>query len=302
MITPPYLKQNDIIGIVSPAKSIERSLVENAVCLLERQGYRIKLGAHVFDAEHRFAGSDKNRAADFQQMLDDKEVTMILCSRGGYGSVRILDTLNFDKFKRNPKWIAGYSDITVFHAHLNILGYESLHAEMPLNFPQSEPCDFAFSSLLKAAAGKQLSYEIEANTLNRAGRCEGDLTGGNLSLFLSLMGSRTELSTGGKILFLEEVGENLYRLDRMMMTMKRAGKLCDLAGLIIGGLNKMEDDEVKFGKSAEEIVAEVVLEYNYPVCFNFPAGHISDNRALILGRKVLLDIGNRVKIEFSDNQ
>jgi len=300
MITPPYLKQNDIIGIVSPAKKIDRSLVDNAIRLLEHKGYRIKLGAHVFDAEHRFAGTDKDRASDFQLMLDDEEVKMILCSRGGYGSVRILDTLNFEKFERNPKWIAGYSDITVFHAHLNILGYESLHSEMPLNFPKSEPVGFAFSTLCDAASGKQLFYELEAAPLNRTGCCEGELTGGNLSLFLSLMGSKTELMTVGKILFIEDIGEDLYRLDRMMQTMKRAGKLSGLAGLILGGLNNMEDNEIKFGKTAEEIIAEAVSVYNFPVCFNFPAGHIRDNRTLILGRKTLLDVGSHVKIEFSD--
>jgi muramoyltetrapeptide carboxypeptidase len=298
MKTPPYLKPGDTIGIVSPAKIIKREIVENAVRLLEKRGFKVKLGKYVFDGEHYFAGTDEERAADFQLMLDDGEVKMILCSRGGYGAVRILDKLDFTKFRQYPKWVAGYSDITVFHSHLNIIGYESLHAEMPLNFPESEQTNSAIDSLLTAATGRHLSYEIDENHLNRQGICEGALVGGNLTLLISLLGSPTALSTDGKILFMEEVGEKFYHIDRMMLTLKRAGKLNKLAGLIVGALNDMTESDLKFGKTAEEIVFEAVSEYNFPVCFGFPAGHVPDNRALIFGRHTRLEVGNGVKIDF----
>jgi len=300
MKTPPYLKPGDTIGIVSPAKIIKREIVENAVLLLQNRGFKIKLGKHIFDGTQYFAGTDEERASDFQRMLDDDEVKMILCSRGGYGAVRILDKLDFTKFHQNPKWVAGYSDITVFHAHLNILGYESLHAEMPLNFPESGQTNFAIETLLTAATGGHLSYTIDGNPLNRAGFCESEIVGGNLTLLISLLGSPTELKTEGKVLFIEDVGEKLYHLDRMMQTMKRAGKLENLAGLVVGALNDMTESELKFGKSAEEIVAETVSGYNYPVCFGFPAGHIPDNRALIFGRKVKLEVRGSVKVDFGE--
>jgi muramoyltetrapeptide carboxypeptidase len=301
MKTPPYLKPGDTIGIVSPAKIIKREIVENAVRLLQKQGFKIKTGAHIFDGDQYFAGTDENRAADFQQMLDDEEVKMILCSRGGYGAVRILDKLDFTKFHQNPKWVAGYSDITVFHSHLNRLGCESLHAEMPLNFPETGQTNSAIDSFLTAAKGAHLSYKIDENPLNRAGFCESEIVGGNLTLLINLLGSPTELKTGGKILFIEDVGEKFYHLDRMMQTMKRAGKLDNLAGLIVGALNDMTESELKFGKTAEEIVAEAVSGFNYPVCFGFPAGHIPDNRALILGRKIKLEVGKTVMIDFLEN-
>lgn len=299
MITPPYLTSGDTIGIVSPAKIIKQEIVENAVCLLEKRGFKTKTGRHIFDGTQYFAGNDEDRASDFQQMLDDDEVKMILCSRGGYGSVRILDKLDFTKFRLKPKWVAGYSDITVFHSHLNILGYESFHAEMPLNFPAIEQTNFAIETLLTAATGGHLSYEINENPLNRRGFCESEIVGGNLTLLISLMGSPTALKTEGKILFIEDVGEKLYHLDRMMWAMKRAGKLDNLAGLIVGALNDMTESELKFGKTAEEIVAEAVSGFHYPVCFGFPAGHIPDNRALIFGRNVSLEVGKNVVIDFS---
>lgn len=298
MITPPYLKPGDTIGIISPAKIIKRESVENAVRLLQKRGFQVKTGDHIFDGAQYFAGSDENRADDFQRMLDDEEVKMILCSRGGYGSVRILDKLDFTKFHQNPKWVVGYSDITVFHSHLNILGYESLHAEMPLNFPETGQTNSAIESLLIAATGGYLSYKIDENPLDRQGFCDSEIVGGNLSILLSLLGSPTALKTAGKVLFIEDVGEKLYHLDRMMWAMKRAGKLDNLAGLIVGALNDMTESELKFGKTAEEIVAEAVSGFHYPVCFGFPAGHIPDNRALILGRKARLEVGKSVTVDF----
>ena len=202
------------------------------------------------------------------------------------------------QYKGEPIGNGRYSDITVFHAHLNILGYESLHVEMPLNFPESDQTNSAIETLLTAATGGHLSYEIVENPLNRQGICEGPLVGGNLTLLISLLGSPSALSTDGKILFIEEVGEKLYHIDRMMLTLKRAGKFDKLAGLIVGALNDMTESDLKFGKTAEEIVFEAVSEYNFPVCFGFPAGHVPDNRALIFGRHTRLEVGKSVKIDF----
>ncbi len=224
-------------------------------------------------------------------MLDDPEVKMILCSRGGYGSVRTIDRLDFTHFENHPKWIVGFSDITVFHSHL-IANFEieSLHAQMPLNFPEKGKDDQSIDKLISAAKGENLSYEIPSHPLNRTGNAEAVIVGGNLSILCSLLGSRSDIDTDGKILFIEEVGENLYRLDRMMWTLKRAGKLGNLSGLIIGGLTDMEDNEVKFGLSAEEIIADTVSEFDFPLCFDFPAGHQKDNYPLIIGGKVLLEV------------
>jgi len=300
MITPPYLKIGDTIGIVSPAKSIAEGAIRNAVGIIEGFGLKVKIGENATSIYHQYAGTDKERASDFQVMLDDEEVKMILCTRGGYGSIRIIDRLNFDQFLKNPKWIVGFSDITVFHSHLfSNFGVESLHAKMPLNFPENGLEDGSIKMLFSTVVGGDLSYEYEAHPLNRKGLSQASIIGGNLAILCSLLGSKSDLDTDGKILFIEDVGENLFRIDRMMWTLKRAGKLGTLAGLVVGGLTDMEDNEVKFGKSAEEIIANVVSEYDYPVCYNFPAGHQKQNYPLIIGRNLDLEISERnVKLNF----
>ncbi len=301
MITPPYLKKGDTIGIVSPAKSIAEEVVSNACRIIEDLGFKVKPGKNVTSVFHQFAGTDEGRAADFQEMLDDEEVKMILCSRGGYGSIRIIDLLDFNQFIKHPKWIVGFSDITVFHSHLlSNFGIESIHAKMPLNFPYNGIGDQSVKLLFAAARGENLKYEIAAHPLNRVGNTEARIVGGNLAIICSLSGSRSDVDTDGKILFFEDVGENLYRLDRMMWTLKRAGKLSNLAGLVVGGLTDMEDNEVKFGQSAEEIIAEAVSDFDYPVCFNFPAGHQMENYPLIIGRAINLEVSKEnTKIEFN---
>lgn len=300
MITPPYLKKGDLIGIVSPAKSIPAERIENAGKVITSFGFEVKTGKHATSSYHQFAGTDAERTADFQEMLDDDRVKMILCSRGGYGSVRIIDKLDFGRFVKHPKWIAGYSDITVFHAHVfTNFGIETLHATMPLNFGKQGKHDLSTELLFAAASGKKTSCGIAVHPLNRKGSGSGLLAGGNISVLCSLAGSTSDLNTDRKVLFLEDVGENLYRLDRMMWTLKRAGKLSNLAGLIVGGLTAMEDNETAFGKTPEEILSEAVADYGYPVCFGFPAGHQPENHPLILGRNVVLEVsGNKVSLAF----
>ncbi len=285
MITPAYLKPGDGIAIVSPAKFIEKKFLTRAARMIEARGYRVEIAPHALEQHHQFAGTDAMRTADFQQAMDDENIRLILCSRGGYGAARIIDSLNFSGFMRDPKWIAGFSDITVFHAHVySVFGIESLHGIMPLDFPGQGQNTDAVDRLLQAATGEKIVYTIPAHELNRQGYAEACVVGGNLSILTSLLGSRSDLATGGRILFIEEVGENLYRLDRLMVTMKRAGKLDELAGLIVGGLTGMEDNAIPFGKNAREIVADAVKEYDFPVCFGFPAGHFPANYPLRLGR------------------
>lgn len=272
----------------------------NAVEIILKLGYRVKLGKHVLAIDNYFAGTDLRRSADFQEMLDDTEVKMILCSRGGYGCARIIDRLDFSGFIENPKWIAGYSDITVFHSHLFNLGYESLHCTMPLDFAVHGKISEPVKKLFDFVSGRELVYDFTSDSFMRTGTAEGVLTGGNLSLLCALLGSDSEVDTSGKILFIEEVGEKLYRIDRMMVSLKRAGKLANIAGLLLGGLNEMTKGEPDFGHSAEEIILDAVADYDYPVAFGFPAGHFPENYPLIMGRKVMLNVGESVSIDWLD--
>ncbi|WP_321319804.1 LD-carboxypeptidase [Labilibaculum sp.] len=295
MYQPAALVKGDKIGIISPAGKIDPEKVGVAVVKLEDAGYKVVLGNHVFDVENQFAGSDMNRLCDFQLMLDDPEIKAILCARGGYGSVRILEHLDFDLFIRNPKWIIGYSDITVFHSYLNnILGVESLHATMPVNFSSEKEEDKSVSTLLHSLAGNLENYEISSHELNRNGVTEGELVGGNLSILYSLRGTVMDFESHGKILFIEDVGEELYHLDRMMKNFKMGGKLSELQGLIVGGMSDMKAGDPDFGKTAYEIILESIENYSYPVVFDFPSGHIKQNWALPFGRFLRLDVNEKV--------
>lgn len=300
MITPEYLKPGDYIGIPAPARNISPELIENAVQVLEDKGFRVKTSKNVKGKHFRFSGTDETRAADFQQMLDDPEVKLILCARGGYGSLRIIDTLDFSHFAKKPKWIAGFSDITVFHSHLlSVLGIESIHGIMPLYFEKPGLPDPNLETLIKAFTGDKLSYQTETHPLNRPGEATGVLVGGNAAMLASMLGSRSQIPAEGKILFLEDVGEKMYRLDRIMVSLKRAGCFKDLAGLVLGTFSEMEDDATDpFGKTAEEVVQDAVSGFNFPVCFGFPAGHTHFNRALIMGREVKLAVRDKSTIEF----
>lgn len=296
MIQPSYLKKGDKIAIVASARKISLLEIEPAIAIFENWGLEVVLSKNLFKSDNQFSGTDQERAEDMQTMLDDASIKAIISARGGYGTIRIIDKLDFTKFKQLPKWLVGYSDITVLHSHLHNLGIETIHATMPINFTKNEE---ATESLRKALFGEQLIYEIENHSLNKKGICEGELIGGNLSLIYALTGSVSDIDTYGKILFIEDLDEYLYHLDRMMMNLKRSGKLSHIAGLVVGGMTDMKDNVIPFGKTAEEIILDAIKEYNYPVCFNFPAGHIDRNMAIYFGKKSQLKIENKITLTFS---
>ena len=298
MISPTFLQKGDTVAIVSTARKISEVEIKPALQLLENWGLKYVLGKTIGAEENQFAGSDDLRAADFQEMLDDPKIRAIWCARGGYGTVRIIDKLDFSKFKKNPKWIIGYSDITVLHSHIHNFGIETLHAQMCLEI-QNKTAETS-ESIRKVLFGKDYTIEMgRTDSFASLGILKGELIGGNLSVLYSLCGSASEMNTAGKILFIEDLDEMLYHVDRMMMNLKRSGYLKNLKALVIGGMTEMKDNKVYFGRTAEEIIIDLVKEYNYPVITNFPAGHIMDNKALILGREIKIDIQqSQIKIQF----
>jgi len=299
MLKPPALIKGDKIGLVAPARKIKPDEIDKAIEIIESQGFVPVYDENLFATENQFAGSDQLRTSTIQQMLDDTEIKAIFCARGGYGSVRIIDLLNFEPFKKHPKWFVGYSDVTVFHSHINKnLDVQTLHASMPINFPENTA--LALNGLFEVLKGESPVYITEINPMNKKGITEGILTGGNLSVLYSLMGSGSFPDMENKILFIEDLDEYLYHIDRMMMGLKRAGMLDKLNGLIIGGMTDMNDNEVPFGKTAYETIKEAVAAYDYPVCFGFPAGHFNNNRPLIMGAKVKLDVNDHPKTTFLD--
>lgn len=281
MHQPPYLKKNDRVAIVAPAKKVNRPEMQMAIQILEGWGLEVVLGKYVFNIYNQFAGTDRERAEDLQNMLDDPSIQAIICARGGYGTTRIIDSLSFDSFLAQPKWLVGFSDITVLHCHIHNLGVCSIHGIMPMLFPKQT--EQTLESLRRALFGEPLHYESLAHPLNRLGKARGELVGGNLSLFANTIGTPSEIDTRDKILFLEDVNEYLYHLDRMMIHLYRAGKLAHLAGLIIGEFSQVKDNEAPFGWSVHEIIAELVAEYNYPVCYDFPVGHEVNNLSMYCG-------------------
>jgi len=293
MVTPPYLKPGDTVGIVSTARKISTEELHQGITLLNNWNLKVVLGDTIGMADHQFAGSDLERANDLQKMMDDPNIKAIWCARGGYGTVRIIDRLDFSVFVKHPKWIIGYSDVTVLHSHIHKLNVETLHAQMPLGIEKkSEATRVSIQNVLFEA-----SHEIKAlsedTSKNRHGNAEGLLVGGNLSILYSLCGSPSAIDTGGKILFIEDLDEYLYHVDRMIQNLKRNGMFKDLAGLVVGGMTQMNDNTIPFGKTAEEIIMEAVSAYNYPVCFDFPVGHVPDNRALIMGRRARLEVDQK---------
>jgi muramoyltetrapeptide carboxypeptidase len=285
---PPYLKKGDKIAIVCPAKKLPKS-IEPALEVFKDWGLEVVIGQTVQAEHHQFAGTDELRAADLQQYLDDPEIKAIVAGRGGYGTVRIIDDLDFTLFSKHPKWVVGYSDITVLLSHL--LAHEatqSIHGQMPYNFHDASA--ESFKSLHQALFGEQIVYRFESSFPNRSGKAEGILIGGNLTLLIAVQGSVSEMDYTDKILFIEDVGEHEYSIDRMMRLLKRAGKLAKLKGLIVGAFNETGTESIPFGLSTEEVIWDIVKEYDYPVCFNAPVGHIEDNRAMVLGKEVSLRI------------
>ena len=284
MITPPFLQQGDTVAIVSTArKNIEDNL-KPTIAMLEGWGLKVKLGKTIGLDHYQLAGTDDQRAEDFQEQMDNPNIKAIWCVRGGYGTVRIIDKLDFTKFKQNPKWIIGFSDVTVLHSHLNRMGFQSIHGIMPVSVARAT--DEAKNSLCTALFGDKLEYELDCDALNHVGKAKGELVGGNLSLLAHLIGSESFPNPAGKILFIEEIGERLYHVDRMLVQLKRAGYLSQLSGLIIGGFTDCEEAKLEIGKTVEELVLEHCAGTNYPIAFNFPAGHIPNNFALPFGTKI----------------
>ena len=290
MIAPKPLSKGSKIAIVSTARFITESDIEYSLQYIRDNGFVPVYDERLFAVSGQFAGDDDFRANVLQSYLDNPDIDAILCARGGYGTVRIIDKLKFDKFINKPKWIIGYSDVTVLHAKLQSLGFESIHASMPINFRDNT--ETALTSLINALTSQDLYYEIKNSPLNIQGEAEAEIVGGNISVLYSMLGSSIFPDTNGKILFLEDLDEYLYHIDRMMFAFERAGILDGIKGLIVGGLTKMHDNNIPFGKTAEEIILERVADKGIPVCFDFPAGHIDDNRAIILGRKIRLSIQN----------
>lgn len=287
-ITPPFLRKGDRVAIVCPAKKLPHPM-DDAVKLLQSWGLEVVLGETVTASYHQFAGTDELRAQDLQRFINDGSIKAIFAARGGYGTVRIIDSLKFDRLVTYPKWIIGFSDITVLHAHLySIHELITLHGQMPINIPDATLP--SLETLRQTLFGEPLSYQLPSHPLNRQGQAEGILIGGNLSILISIAGSVSDYVYDGKILFIEDVGEYLYAIDRMLYHLKRAGKLKNLAGLIVGGFTDLKDNDISFGQTAQEIILNAVQEYNYPVSFDFPAGHVADNRALMLGKLLRLNV------------
>lgn len=284
MIIPPYLQPGDTIAIAAPARKISESELVPAISLMEKAGYSVYYDDRLFAECHQFAGTDSIRTQYIQDLLDRKDIKAIWCARGGYGSVRIIDQLDFTAFVQHPKWIVGYSDVTVFHSHIHQkLDIATLHATMPINVKADSDGDPAINTLLAALRGDTLHYEIPTHPLNRPGSFEGPVIGGNLSILYSLLGSESSIDTRRAVLFIEDLDEYLYHIDRMMENLVRNSKLKHITGLVVGHLSDMHDNTISFGKTAEEIVAEHCSRYDFPVIFNFPAGHLADNRAIRMG-------------------
>jgi muramoyltetrapeptide carboxypeptidase len=298
-ILPRYLKPGDTIGITCPAGFITLPEIQPAMLQMVEWGFNIKIGDTVGKRDFTFGGTDEERARDFQQMIDDPKVKAIMCARGGYGFVRIIDKLNFTKLVAHPKWIIGFSDVTVLHCHLNRnYGIASIHSKMCNSFPddwnKAEPIQIeTILSIKQALTGQKMKYTVPVNLHNKPGKAEGALIGGNLKLIETLAGTRSDLRTTNKILFVEDTGEYLYSIDRMFWNLKRTGKLEKLAGLIIGGFKiKPDDPGEEFGRTIQDIVLEKVKEYHYPVCFDFPVGHQRNNYALKCGVIHRLTVSN----------
>ncbi|MFL5742621.1 MAG: LD-carboxypeptidase [Flavisolibacter sp.] len=289
---PPYLKKGDTIGIVAPAGFMPIEKMQTCIETLDAWGYTVKLGTTTHsNSDNYFSGTDEERLQDLQQVMDDPSINAVLCARGGYGLSRIIDKISFKKFRKHPKWLIGFSDVTVLHAHIfSRFEIASLHAPMAAAFNDGGADSPYIRSLKNALEGGKSSYECGAHPFNKNGEAKGRLVGGNLSLLVHLLGTRSELDTKNKILFLEDVGEYLYNVDRMLVQLKRSEKLKGLAGLIIGGFTDGKDTERPFGKTVYEIIQEHVCEYKYPVSFGFPVSHGPENYALKIGVNYSLQV------------
>ena len=291
MIRPPHLKAGDRIALVSTARKIDRVILDSAVEVFKNWGLDVIPGKHLFEQENQFAGSDSHRLDDLQQALDDSGIQGVLCARGGYGTSRIVDDVNWASFHRLPKWVMGYSDVCVLHGHIQHMGFQSLHCSMPVNFPGNSP--ESLEGIRKALFGEKMDHATEPHPFNRKGYADGKLVGGNLSILYSIQGTASMPPLNGNVLFLEDLDEYLYHIDRMMISLKRNGVFDQISGLVIGGMTDMNDNEIPFGKNAEEIIRDVTSPYDFPICFNLPSGHVDDNRPLIMGSNVELKVSEK---------
>lgn len=295
-LIPPYLNKGDTVLVIATARARNEEAIQPALTILKSWGLKVETGKHIFKKHHQFAGTDDERCQDLQWALDHKTAKAVLIAGGGYGTLRIIDDVDFRVLKKHPKWFIGYSDTTVLHCRLNTLKIAAIHATMAFQFSKDEESTESLKDLL---FGKRISYKIPGHSLNREGSVEAEVVGGNLSLIYALSGSEDDLITKDKILFIEDLDEQLYHVDRMLLQLKRSGKLKVLKGLIVGGMSDMKDNAIPFGKNAEEIILDAVKEYNFPLCFNFPAGHIQKNMALYLGKKAKLSVKpNGVSLDY----
>ncbi len=290
MIKPPFLKRGDKIGIVGPGRKIKPGDIEASIDFFKAWGLQVVLAKNVFSNDHSYlAGTDSQRLFDFQSMMDDTSIRAIICARGGYGSTRILDQLDFTTFLKSPKWVVGFSDITAFHLKLFKINVASAHGTMPILFSKTESAD-SIESLRRILFGEPQHFLVNLCPSNRTGKATGQLIGGNLSLLVDSIGTVNELDTDGKVLVIEEIGEYLYKLDRMMVQLKRAGKFNKLNGLVVGYMTDIKDTELKFGETMEGIILNHTLSFQFPIAFNFPIGHENPNLAWIHGAAAQLDV------------
>lgn len=293
LIQPPYLKAGDSVAIVAPSGILKNKSdeIEQAKQLLKGWGLQVVIGKHVFQDANHFAGTDDERCEDLQKALDDPGIRAIWCARGGYGTVRILDKLNWAKFNENPKWLIGYSDITALHNAIHNEGVESIHALMCTSLSEEfSSIEQTIGTFKDAIFGTGLNYTLEGSTYNRTGSAKGQLVGGNLTMLHTMLGSKTSIDTSGKILFIEEIGEYKYHIDRMLQSLKRAGYFDNCKGLIVGDISKLRKNTTLWGSSVEQLILDALSDFTFPIAFNMPAGHEKDNRALILGRTIQLNV------------
>ena len=294
LIQPPYLKAGDTVAIVAPSGILKNRTdeVEHAGQLLESWGLHAVVGKHVFSKAHHFAGTDAQRCEDLQNAMDDPKISAIWCARGGYGTVRILDQLDYTRFKKHPKWLIGYSDITALHNQMHQQGVQSLHALMCVSLPKDiTEIKETVATFKSTIFGLPVDYTLKGSNYNREGEASGVLVGGNLTILHTMLGSKESIDTSGKILFIEEIGEYKYHIDRMLQSMKRAGYFDNLSGLVVGDMTKMRRNTTAWGTSVEQLILDALSEYNFPIAFQMPAGHEKDNRALVLGKEVKLVVG-----------
>lgn len=297
MIIPPFLKAGDTVALVCTARKFFPEDAKPAIDLLESWGLHVKLGATIGLDNFQLGGTDTERAADFQAQLDDANVKAIWCARGGYGTVRIIDSLDFTNFKQHPKWIMGFSDVTVLHSQLNVERVASFHSIMPFTVPTAP--EEVKETLRKALFGETISYTIPSKSYDVKGSASGELVGGNISILYSLLGSKSSIDTKDKILFIEDLDEYLYHIDRMMYNLKRNGYFEHVKGIIVGSMTDMHDNEIPFGQNEVQIITEIAKDFSIPIAFQFPAGHQKDNRTLILGQQVAFEVNDReIKLKF----